>query len=692
MAQTPDIKIIVGAQKTQTRVQIRSDLTDIVNQINSSKSFPRVKMGLDIAKTKAQIKTDLKGILSGITLNDVKLDLGGGKSITASVEKQINYVKKMLNFSDATADNGFATQIKTIQNQVNGIITQKPQLQATFQELTSAGNRLSQLREQISSGIPTGGAIDETYLANNKTMLDELSTAYTNYLEILSRVKALQGERSSFVTESNKISQAKRSLDTLISSISTYEQYNDKFRKNSGFAREFDDIKQRAQELFATFGTNADKDILEVDKLTDRLRNLRSAIDQAGMKGQTGWTKIRAKIAEYGVYLSGATLFATALNQIKKMISTVTELDAAMTELRKVTNETDTAYNKFFNNAIERSQRLGATLVDTISSSSDMARLDYSLDDASALADTALVYKNVADGLDDIGTASDTIIAVMKAFNVSAEESISIADRFNEIGNNFAISSADIGTAITRSASALKESNNTLDETIGLIVAANDSVRDPESVGAGLKTVAMRLRGMRTELESLGEETDGMATSTSKLDAELKALTGVSIMKSPTELKSTYEIMKGLAEVWSTLNDATRANVLEMVAGKNRSNIVASLLTNWKDAEAVVKTAAESSGSALKENAVYLDSINGRIATFKSSYEALSATVVNDDLIKNTVSSGTTLLNLLNSILKVTGSFPTAISAIVAAYASAKNIGISNMKYALPHHCYGAVA
>lgn len=49
--------------------------------------------------------------------------------------------------------------------------------------------------------------------------------------------------------------------------------------------------------------------------------------------------------------------------------------------------------------------------------------------------------------------------------------------------NHFAISSGGIGDALQRSASALYAAGNTIDEAIGLVVAANDVVQNPEVVG-----------------------------------------------------------------------------------------------------------------------------------------------------------------------------------------------------------------
>lgn len=92
------------------------------------------------------------------------------------------------------------------------------------------------------------------------------------------------------------------------------------------------------------------------------------------------------------------------------------------------------------------------------------------------MAEAAIVYKNVADGLDTVDEATDSIISTMKAFGLESSDVMGIIDRFNEVGNNFAITSAGIGDALQRSASALKEGGNTIDESIALVTAANSVV------------------------------------------------------------------------------------------------------------------------------------------------------------------------------------------------------------------------
>ena len=245
---------------------------------------------------------------------------------------------------------------------------------------------------------------------------------------------------------------------------------------------------------------------------------------------------------------------------LQQMVGAVIEVDTAMTELRKVTEESEITYSKFLETAVTRSKQLGATVADTVTASADFARLGYSLDEAAQLADAAIIYKNVGDGIEDITTASESIISTMKAFGVEAENSMLIVDKFNEVGNNFAISSKGIGDALIRSASALAAGNNTLDESIALVTAANSVVQNADVVGTTMKTVSMYLRAAKTEAEEAGESTEGMADSVSELRQELLSLTKgkVDIQVDDDTFKKAYKETKPIKK--PNLSNTLRRN------------------------------------------------------------------------------------------------------------------------------------
>ena len=181
----------------------------------------------------------------------------------------------------------------------------------------------------------------------------------------------------------------------------------------------------------------------------------------------------------------------------------------------------------------------------------------------------------------------------------------------------------------------------------------------------------MRIRGATTDLESAGEDVSGMASSVSELREEILALTGgkVDVMIDSENFKSTYDILKELAGVWDELSDIGQANILELIAGKQRGNQVAAILSNWEAAESSLEAAMNSTGSAVQENERYLDSIAGKTAQLQAAFEQLSNTLLDSDVIKFFLDLGIGATDAANGIAELTGVLPiltTALSTLTA--------------------------
>lgn len=151
-------------------------------------------------------------------------------------------------------------------------------------------------------------------------------------------------------------------------------------------------------------------------------------------------------------------------------------------------------------------------------------------------------------------------------------------------------------------------------------------------------------------LEELGEETDGVVESASKMQEKLKALTGVDIVNSSGAYKDTYTILKEIGSVWAELSDMDKAGALELMAGKNRANTLSAILGNMADIEGAYISAMHAEGSALKENEAYLDSIQGRIDLFTNSLQTMWMNFINDDVIKFVVDVGRGLVTLIDNL------------------------------------------
>lgn len=162
----------------------------------------------------------------------------------------------------------------------------------------------------------------------------------------------------------------------------------------------------------------------------------------------------------------------------------------------------------------------------------------------------------------------------------------------------------------------------------------------------------------------MGEDTDGMVESTAKLREEIMALSGVDIMLDENTFKSTYQILGELSSKWQDLTDIQQASVTELIAGKRQGNIVSALMNNFDTARAATETAMNSTGSAMRENERYMESLSGKIGTFKAQFQELSNVTFNSDFIKAAVDAGTDLLTLLTEIIDTIGLFPSLLGGI----------------------------
>lgn len=202
-----------------------------------------------------------------------------------------------------------------------------------------------------------------------------------------------------------------------------------------------------------------------------------------------------------------------------------------------------------------------------------------------------------------------------------------------------------------------------------MITAANTVVQDPARVGNAFKTISMRIRGATTELEEAGLETDGMAESTAKLQAEIKALSGVDIMLDKDTFKSTYQIMDELSEKWKDLTDIQRASITELLAGKHQGNVMSSLMNNFDIARQALEVSMNSEGSAMEEHEKWMESIEAKVNQLKAAWEGLSNSFLSSGFVKGTVSGLTGLVQILDALINKIGAVPTLLSGVgIAAF------------------------
>jgi len=133
-----------------------------------------------------------------------------------------------------------------------------------------------------------------------------------------------------------------------------------------------------------------------------------------------------------------STAFYAPLQALQSMTQRLIEIDSLVTDIARVTDVPDFKLTELLEEAVVTSDELSSKLTDVLSIVSEFSRMgDYSNSELIDMASTAQVLQNISD-LDAQG-AVDTLTSAMLNFNIAASESITIADKLNEVDNNFAI-------------------------------------------------------------------------------------------------------------------------------------------------------------------------------------------------------------------------------------------------------------
>ena len=324
---------------------------------------------------------------------------------------------------------------------------------------------------------------------------DQLTTASNNYANspteahqkaLIASEKELDKQIKT-VTNSVRSMNAELAKDSKVSSL--HNQLADFMSKNGKAVRYFGkDLK----DIFNQTGQGAKLTNQELAVLKQRFIDIQNTARNTGKLGKTWFQTLREGMSSFSYWTSSTFLVMKAIQSIKGGIRSVIELDTALVDLRKTTTMTYGELEKFYYQANEVAKQMGVTTAEIINQASAWSRLGYSsAEAASKMAKYSSMFASISPGM-NVDTATDGLVSVMKAFDIGNDNPDDVLDgimsKINIIGNTAATSNAEIVNMLTRSSSAMKEANNTLEETIALETAAVEITRDDASVGMYLPT------------------------------------------------------------------------------------------------------------------------------------------------------------------------------------------------------------
>lgn len=677
------VKVNTGSVKNSAKANSSDDEFQKLYQLEQK----RAKLLVDSAALTANGKkeSELKAVNDELTKTNTQM-----KELYKNI-KNVLSEKQKLQLTNMDSDAQFKASRKTLNGTDNATQELKKQQKATEDDLKRTLKQQESIYENRRKQIQAL----ENYAKNNSNYKNSNIQTYL-YGEdgtgnTSGKIKELREQLS--LIENTDPSKAVKDFDknckaldgTLVSTSQHLKELGFDFRdlKQANVdMTKFKSVYERATKLENSISNKSKYSFLidsingiksaasgcegDVTELSARLSSLEVEANRCGATTETLSQKLSRLFKEH--FQTAVAMYGVAMVKqgLREVYNNVVDIDTSMTNLKKVTNETESAYSSFLSSASSQARELGASISDVIDSTAEWSRLGYTLDESQELAKWSTVLSNIGDGIDSASDAASYLVSILKGFRMEADEVEHVVNVLNSVGNNEPISESGIAEALVRSASALSAAGNSFEESVSLISAANSVLQDPDTVGTTLKTISMYLRASKTDAEAFGVSVDDMAGSVSELRSELKSLTGVDIMKDAagTEFKSTYQILKEISAVWDKLTDVSKANVTEMLGGKRNSNAVLSVIEQFSIAEKSMEDAANSSNSAMTEQERMMDSIEGRLKQLNASFEKFSNDVMSSDLIKFFVTLATKIVDAADGTVNLAGSIPAITAAI----------------------------
>lgn len=412
------------------------------------------------------------------------------------------------------------------------------------------------------------------------------------------------------------------------SDIASLKELKHQLESNKISVEEF---RKRLSELQASFSANS------------------NAIKGMGENMRTLSARLGSLAQKFSAWLSVSQVIMLGVRSIRRMVSATIELDDAMTQLKIVTRDTSKAYEEYLGKITQIATKIGSAVPDLVDSTTTFARLGYSLEESTALAEFTAMLQNVGDI--DVSDAQDAITAIVKAFGVSVDEIESIMDKLVITGNNFPISVSQIAEGMNNASSALAAAGNTFDQSVALLTAANTTIQNASKSSTGLRTIAARLRSTTTELDELGEsmteaQYGELVAALTKYHVALTDING--------EFRSTYDIVADIAAIWNDLNTMEQAALANAIAGVRQQSVFFSMVEQFQEASGAMEDMANSAGTLQESYATYIDSVTAHINQFKAAFQSLSQTTFSSDFLNGIIDFGTGILGVLETLMRLT--------------------------------------
>ena len=625
---------------------------------------------LDASKT----PDDLKKIEQ--QLNNKGINLKATIDTATSKQELQNYASQLKKIFDSVGLNIDTSKILSSLNdafkQIETISTKAGKIKLNF-ESDSYSSKVDSLIGKTNQWIDANGQarISTTSL---QSALNNLNTAYANVTAsggnteanqraLIEAEKALGLEIQSVTNKVNGMGATMAKSSAIDSLRQKYQAFYD---SNSAAHRTWGaQLKAGIAEL----APGAEISITKYKQLEQQLIQVGNAARQAGKLGKSWFDTLKAGAQKFSYWTSSTFLVTKAIQEIRQAVTFAKELDEALTNVNYTMDVTTSQLEKIGESSVQMSKQLGTSTSNVLSAVKLYANAKETADSIIAKAQPAIMISNVT-GMTGEQSAK-MLQSVMNQFDMTQEDLMRISDTIQAVSQNmaydFAAGIQEIAGGIERSGSVARSAGLELEEYVSMLgLVIEQTGQSGDTIGNAFKTIFQRI--------TKASATEGtLAEDISKAEESLRAV-GVLVRDDANEFRDMTDIMTDLGKVWNTLSSVEQSNISYQVAGIRQTNILKSLLENWKEYEAMVGKASDSAGTTFETQEDYAKSLEGQLGTLSSTWDSAVHNLFDADSLKPFITGLTKLGEGFEWVTEKAGLLGT-ISLGAGLFAGIKNFG-----------------
>ena len=367
-------------------------------------------------------------------------------------------------------------------------------------------------------------------------------------------------------------------------------------------------------------------------------------------------------ISKFSKWVVVGSLIYVPINQMKKALTTIKEVDSELSEIAKVLNTTIEKIQYLGDESYKIANRFGATAKGYLEGVADFSRAGYGKM-AEGLSEVSLLAQTAGDMSAEL--ADDWILAADSAYKLggNTEKLIAILDLSNQMTNRNAVTMGDLANGFKILGSQASQMGLSVEETnaaIGTVVATTR--RSAAESARGIKGILMNLQAVKGTIdEETGEIVDTESISKANKALESVKISTMELKDGLLELRDPMKVLAETAGKWETLSSVQQSQLTEALGGKYRSNQFVALMENWDLYEKMLQDQTNATGSAMAEVEVFASSLEGRLNKLNNTWADFFNRTVDANILKGLVSGGTETLDFLgdldNVVLLLSGSF-----------------------------------